>query len=321
MLISGNKFDGKFNPPKGMSFLGVVEWLKETERLLLKIIDKAASVGRTTRALMDLDFVQNTLMGVTNSPSSYVHEYDKETGDLIVFPISPPRELINRLLQCDRLILMSATLYERDVKNITTEPYVFKEFESPIDASRRRITIKEGYTPNMNAETPPELVALWIKDRLKEYPGLNTVVHVTYSMSKKLKKFLPGCLTNEPETKKDVLDEFKRTGGVWLASGCAEGLDLRDKLCELTLIPILPSPNIEDPVYKRRLALPFGQEDYDIRVLKTVQQQSGRATRHPKDKSLTIVGSRRYLTLVSKYRPQLPLAYQEQIWGSGGARR
>jgi Rad3-related DNA helicase len=135
------------------------------------------------------------------------------------------------------------------------------------------------------------------------------------SMSKKLKPFVPGCMTNTPEDKREILDKFKATGGLWLASGCAEGLDLPGKLCELTLIPILPSPNIEDPIYKRRLALPLGQEEYDIRVLKTVQQQSGRATRNPNDYSLTVVGCRRFLALANKYKDQLPEAYQQQIWG------
>jgi hypothetical protein len=321
MLISGNRFDKKFNPPKGLSFLGATTWLKDMESFLYRFIDKSNDSNKVTKALHDLDKVQNTLMGIKESPASFVHEYDKETGDLIVFPISPPAELVNRLLQCDRLVLMSATLYERDVKRLTPLPYVFKEFESPIDASRRRIVVNEGFAPNMNAETPPELVAHWIKGRVKEHPNVNTIVHVTYAMSKKLKPFIPGCMTNTPEDKREILDKFKATGGLWLASGCAEGLDLPGKLCELTLIPILPSPNIEDPIYKRRLALPLGQEEYDIRVLKTVQQQSGRATRNPNDYSLTVVGCRRFLALANKYKDQLPEAYQQQIWGAYGSRR
>jgi Rad3-related DNA helicase len=297
-----------------MSFLEMIDWLKTAEIMLSRIINHEKFSNRITRAFTELEKVQSTLLGVMNSPSSYVHDYDKDTGDLVVYPISPPTEVLQKILQCDRLILMSATLYERDVVEITNKKYVYKEFESPIDASRRVITVKEGCVPNMNYKTPPEIVAQWIKDRLSEYKGLNTLVHVTYNMSKKLRPFLKGVLFNTPENKNQVLNTFKEKGGVWVAAGCAEGIDLPGKQCELILIPILPSPNIEDPVYKRRLALPYGQEKYDIRVLKTVQQQSGRATRNPDDSSLAVIGSRRYINLVSKYRSQLPIAYQEQIW-------
>lgn len=310
MLISGHKFDRKFNPPKNLEFIHIADWLKEKEELLTRYVEKAT--GRQAElALLDLDRVQNVRQGVMASPGKYCHMYD-DNGDLIVHPIEPPTELIDKLLQCDKLVLMSATLYERDIRQLTSKEYVHKDFESPIDASRRRIIVREGLA-NMKADTHPAIVAEWIKDRLREHPNKNTIVHVTYAMSKKLKRYFKGAHFNTPEDKEDVLKKFKLEGGLWLASGCAEGIDLPGKQCELNLIPILPCPNIEDPVYKRRLALPSGQVDYDIKVLKTVQQQSGRSTRDPSDSSLTIVGSKRYRSLINTYRHELPATYLEQI--------
>jgi Rad3-related DNA helicase len=191
--------------------------------------------------------------------------------------------------------------------------------KSPIDVSRRRIIYKPAAT-QFNYKTPPEVIAAWIQEVLDEYPNKNTIVHVTYALSKKLKTFFKGAYVNDKENKGEILEKFKKGGGLWLASGCSEGLNFEYESCELNLIPLLPRPNLEDHIQKRRLAHPNGSRNYDIRVLKTVQQQAGRASRHEDDFSTVVIGDRGFKTLVLRRMSELPKTFTESIVWEGKCR-
>ena len=136
---------------------------------------------------------------------------------------------------------------------------------------------------------------------------------MSYSWADKLKPFLPGCLFNTPENKTAVFDKFKKKGGVWVASGAAEGIDLPNDLCTLNLVPLLPRPNIEDDLVRRKLALPGGPKEYDLGVLRTVLQMAGRASRHEEDYSKIITADLSLFSLIDKYRNELPRSFIEQI--------
>jgi Rad3-related DNA helicase len=164
-----------------------------------------------------------------------------------------------------------------------------------------------------NYQTPPEAIAIWIKDVMALYPNRNTIVHVTYALSKKLKKFFKGALTHDKETKSEVLEKFKKQGGLLLACGMQEGVDLPDELCSLNLIPVLPRPNTEDAIQKRRRTVAVGIRDYDIGVLKTIQQMAGRSTRHETDKSVVVIGDQRFKRLYLRYIHELPETFKESV--------
>jgi len=313
MLISGETFGKSYNPPKNLDFIEIVGWLKEKERVLTEYVNKAP-IKDALRGMGELNKVQRMIECITDSPSSYAHDYD-EKGDLVVYPISPPSEIIDKILQADKLILMSATLYKSDIPKLTSKTSAYLELDSPIDEARRRITLQPPVY-NMTWQTDPELVAMWILDMVKKYPFKGTIVHVTYALSKKLRKYIQEAYVNTPEDKAEVLSRFKEEGGIWLASGCSDGLDLRDDYAGLNLIPILPNPNVADPVQKRRLALPGGLRDYHIGVLRVVQQMAGRSTRHEEDYSRIIIGDKRFKDLVQRYHHELPNSFTDSInWG------
>ena len=308
MLVSGDRFGKKYKAPRCLDFFDVASWLKDKERLLTDLVIKDGSIAK----LFELTKVQRVLQAVLANPARYIHFYDPDTGDLVISPIEPLKELVQSILNCDKLILLSATLYESDIKTLSDKPYKFIELDSPIPLQKRRVVLHESYFP-FNHETPAEVVAVWIKDILKLYPDRNTLVHVTYRMADQLKQYFKGAYVNTKDNKEDVLKAFKESGGLWLASGCAEGLDLDGHTCSLNIIPLLPRPNIEDPIIKRRLAQPGGQRNYDIGVLKTIQQQAGRSTRGEDDYSTVVVGDRRLYDLVSRYEGDLPRSFKEQL--------
>lgn len=312
MLLVGETFGRSYRVPPNMDLAQVGEWLKELEARMLSL----ALSEDIKSALHYSDMhsrVARIRMGIVSNPTGYSHLYN-EKGELVVFPIHPPRHLIDKLLRADKLILMSATLYTSDIEKLTERPYKHVEVANPVDEARRRIIIKPP--PELfNWRTAPSVIGAWVNARIAEYPNQNTIVHVTYSLSQKLKPFIPKSFINTKEDKEAKLKRFKEKGGIWLASGCAEGIDLPDDLCTLNIIPVLPRQNLGDPVVMRRISLPGGQSEYELQVIKTVQQMSGRSTRHTDDYSLTILSDRRFLDLVRLHKDKLPRSFIEQVKG------
>ena len=195
-------------------------------------------------------------------------------------PITPPRFLCDALLSADKIVLMSGTLFDTDIKTLLGDrPYESIDLPSPIPVENRPVF----YRPvpfKMNYQTEPGMIVDAIENVLKSYPGKNAIIHVPYNMSKRLQPhFKRKVLTNTSQTKDETLKKFKKYGGVWLASGCAEGLDLKGDLARVNIIPKLAFPDLNDPVVKKRKALEDGEQWYGLETLKTLVQQVGRTTR------------------------------------------
>ncbi len=104
---------------------------------------------------------------------------------------------------------------------------------------------------------------------------------------------------------------------MFLAAGCAEGLDLRDDFCRLNIIPALIRPNLGDPVVMKRRALADGDRWYALETMKTTIQQYGRSTRHEKDHSTTVVMDPTFSRTVNQYKDDIPTYFKESIqWAS-----
>ncbi len=250
-LISGEEFGAAYKPPADMSIIDVVEWLGEQERMFMKIV-MMSEERKAIRYNMILQKIRRVRECVISSPEQYMHFY-KDGGTLVVHPLTPPKKLRDSLLASKKLVLMSASLLKIDISRLTDRPYRYIELDSPIPEERRRIHIEPGPI-RFNWETQPVVIAEWIKQKVKQNPGKNTIVHVSYALSEKLASYCPGYFTNTPETKIKVLDKFKKSGGIWLASGIAKGVDLPGDMCTLNLIPLLPRPNIEDTIVRKKLA-------------------------------------------------------------------
>jgi Rad3-related DNA helicase len=292
-----------------MDMVTVVAWMGQKIELLRTLIAKAP-IEKAAYYFGLVSRITRVREGIIAEAEKYTHFYDGT--DLVIMPIRPPDVIRDRLFDCHKLVLMSASLYKGDIQLLTNKPYKYLELDSPIPEERRRIYIDPA-PERIGFNTSPEVVVAWIKRILAKYPHRNTIVHLSYSWSAKLKPFFPGCLTNTPESKNRVLSKFKKNGGLWLASGVAEGVDLIDDVCGLNLIPILPRANITDAIVRRRLSLPGGSREYDIDIIRTVQQQAGRASRHAEDFSTTVIADPTFWGLVQQYKDELPKSFVNQI--------
>jgi Rad3-related DNA helicase len=319
-LVSHRFPYSKYQWPRSLDTVAIREWLFKTSAKYMRAsfefrkkgLFKKAAQARGESLKMD------TIGGfLAESPHEWVIYTEqglyrnKPETFMWVKPLHVPRRLIDRILCAPTVVLMSATLSTFEVGAIAGSTYAYLDLPSPIPKEQQPILFRPART--MNWETPANEVADWIHNQICAYPGLNTIVHVSYGMSKKLRPFFPRCRFNTPDDKDQMLAEFKESGGIWLASGCAEGLDLPGDECRLNLIPSLYRINIADPWVKKRMSLEDGALWYDMQTLQALQQQAGRSTRGETDSSTVIVGDPAMPRLVNMHRNRIPESFRARI--------
>lgn len=299
------------------------EWLKVQVDKLYRLAKQYRKLGEDKKwadIMREAESAELTLMGLKENPENYAvwieeGRYRGQADKFInVKPVQPPKFLVHRMLDSDRLLLISGTAFQHDIKELVgNAPYEFLDLPSPIPKQNRPI-YNEPVPYDMNYKTDPEMVVRDIEKILDQHPNQNAIIHVSYSWGKKLAPlFTRPILTNTSENKDQIVEKFKKEGGVFLASGCAEGLDLKGDLCRLNIIPKLIYPDLNDPVVKKRKALPDGNDWYNLETLKGVIQQAGRSTRSPDDYSTTIVMDPGFAWRVGKYKKVLPQSFLEAI--------
>lgn len=329
LMLAGKKFRRSLYKFKDSATneVHLEAWLVDQIRKLDKLAQLYRNTGDMAKLLAIADELTSTglvLQGLRDEPENYVvylengtYRHRKEVF-LNVRPIRPPKNIVRDLLDSGKIILLSGTLFPSDIEDLAVGRTVrFVDLPSPIPKERRPILYRPAHFA-MNVETDPRLIVLWIEAQLRAFPGRNTIIHTTYSQSAKLlPHFNRPILHNSSENKNEVVERFKREGGIFLAAGCAEGLDLKDDLCRLNLIPSLQRPNLGDPVVSKRRALEGGDEWYELESLRLCVQQSGRSTRHEKDESITVVGDPLFSRLVAKRKARLPQSFTEAIRWAG----
>lgn len=268
----------------------------------------------------ELERIVLTKAGLDENPQNYAIWEESKTSRgrleeyLHIRPIRPPRFLMNRLLSAKRLILMSGTLFKTDIQDIIgDEPYRMLDLPSPIPKDRRPIYYKPVPFA-MNHGTDPQEIVSRIEAIIAKHPGENVIIHASYSLSEKLKgKFSTPILVNTASDKDEVLARFKQEGGIFLAAGCAEGIDLSGDLATVNIIVKLNFPDLKDPTVLKRKALVDGEEWYAMTTLKTTIQMAGRTTRSETDRSATYVMDPNFSRIVLKYSKQVPKSFLEAI--------
>lgn len=325
-LMSGSTFDRSvYRWPNGAINEHIfVEWSHELDKKLSKLLKtyQAAHQFKEAVKIMNLKSALSAIrQGLAENQQNYAMWIEKKKFKgrikeiLHVKPVKVPEYLVREIFKgADHIILMSGTMFKTDIAELFPHtPYAYLDLPSPIPKENRPILFRP-VPEKMNYKTEPEVMATRIKEILAEFPGRNTIIHTTYSNSTQLIPFLdPSTHIVTVENKLAKIDEFKKTGGVVLASGCAEGIDLVGDLCRLNIIPKLVWPNLGDPVVKRRMALIDGELWYALTTIQTIIQQAGRSTRTVDDHSITVILDQNFARIVNKYRQFLPRYFLEAI--------
>lgn len=315
LLVSGGSLNTSiYGKPNSLRVPDVLQWIHITKRQL--VVDyEEADLEDKVRINQKIEQMGRVVDGLSLSPELYTIT---EQGNYIeIKPILPPPELVASFLDATKIVLLSATLSRFDVYDLLQHSnFDYLELDNPIPVNNRSIL----YSPSvlsMNKDTPPKVMASWIKLQLQKYPNRNTLVHVTYKDQQSLLPFFPGAMYNSKDNKKEVVDEFKKKGGLLLAAACHEGVDLPGDECRLNLIPKLHKPNLGDPVIQKRRARGDGIMWYKYKTISTFIQQAGRSTRGVDDHSITIVGDRVFKWYVNDLGENISKGFIDAIKWNG----
>lgn len=326
-MLSGTKLRQsmyKFNDST-TSELNLVPWL---ESQIVQLGKLATYYGKDKKRLKEiveeLERLKLVKIGVESDAANYAVWIDrglyrgKPDRFLNIKPIRPPRRVVQTLLDARKIILLSGTLMPADIADLVGDRRTLSlDLPSPIPKERRPVY----YRPvsfKMNHLTPAEPIVAAIEAIVAEHPGKNTIIHVSYSLSKKLRNsFNIPIIYNDAEDKQKKLDYFTTHGGTFLAAGCSEGIDLKGDLCHINVITKLLYPNLGDPVVAKRKELEDGDVWYGCETLKTTIQQAGRSTRSPDDYSKVYILDPGFARLYRQYKDKLPASFGEAIVWSG----
>lgn len=307
LLITYKFSQMKYSPPKNADAAWVARKAQEYNRIgsvykERKEMKKAAQAFQQGKRL---GFIADQMKA---KPSDFVTYFDDQNA-FVVEPIEVSREVFERALgKAKKVILLSATIPPRwAAKVLGHRSFKYLDMPSPIPKENRKVLYRPA---GLTAKSTPLEVAQWIKKQLEEYKG-NAIVHTTYSMGLELAKFFPDALVHTKQTKQSTLSKFKQDGGLWIAAGASEGIDLAGDSGRVNLIPILPFANNRNPLGSALFERdPF---NYYLETAVTFIQMAGRTTRGSDDWSVTVCGDNRLSWLLQKCDKELPKYFKEQI--------
>lgn len=317
-LLSSASFSARdYQLPKDItSYPKVLKWLKESRdsiTSLMKTVKETAKLAELETEKRKFDHVIHGFAEDQANYAVYIEERNRHKH-LVLAPVKVVKSVADKILGTGPILFMSGTLFKTDIEELIGSGS-YESFEAPSAIPKEQRPLYFEPAPfRMNYQTDPRLIVELIEKKIAEHPGLNTIIHVSYALSKRLQPhFSIPIIANEAANKSAKLEEFKKNGGVFLAAGCAEGIDLADNLCRLTIIPQLLFPALNDPIVAKRKAMADGSRWYDLEVIKTTIQQVGRSTRHEKDWSNSYILDPMFGALFARHKHELPNYFRECI--------
>lgn len=309
--------------------LYLIQFLEARLAALTKLIQqkKAVEDFRAINALSsEFEKLKFTMVGLKENAQNYAiwisqkTIYGRPETILNVKPLFIPKQIIKRVLYGHKILLMSGTVSPFDIEQLLGEDvqYKYLELDSPIPKENRPVFFDPINVP-MNKDTNPVVIVDKIEQIIKKNPGLNTIVHVTYSMSLKIIPYfnIPVIYNKGPADKEDALTRFKAEGGILIAAGMSEGIDLPGDMCRLNIIPKLFYPDISDKVVSKKMAMAAGNKWYNLESFKKLMQQVGRSTRGVNDYSKTYILDSGFAWRFKQFKDYLPKHFTESItWNS-----
>jgi Rad3-related DNA helicase len=232
------------------------------------------------------------------------------TVDVLDYPIG----LIRKVLDAERVVLMSGTMTKYETEKLAGGrkwAWISRPYLGPPE---NRKVIVRCFDREDRKDIPK--VCAEIRRIYMESGNQPMLVHVTYGDVDEYVRNLDDLhpIRNTPRDKEAAQERFSRRGGIWLAAGCSEGIDLPDGLCRTVVVPRLQFPNKGDLYVQKRLGKPDGRKWYGIKTVETLIQQLGRGYRHPEDYCTSYVFDPLFPTLWEEYGSEFEAL--NTIWGT-----
>ena len=298
----------------------IVEWVHQRRRRLMEALKKdpgndliAAQLGRIgdlAAAIQD-GRDRETTFTVTEQVSN---EGGKPVPGIRISPVRLSPAIVKERLAAGKLVVMSGTLTPTTGQTLAAGRS-YKHLSYPYLAAPSNRPVY--YTP-----VPEELrgdvkvLAAAVRNIYRYEDCQPTLVHVNYGnqrlFAEELEDLKP--LVNNQRNKSQIEKQFRVRGGIWLAAGAAEGIDLADEACRVVIIPTLLFPDRSSPYVAKRRGMPDGTKWYGLKTLENTIQRLGRGVRHENDSCSSYILDPYWSRLYSEHEAEFePL---NMVWGA-----
>jgi Rad3-related DNA helicase len=319
--------------PKDLTYKEFHEWLiKVTNKLGLVTKTETETQKRLNRIYEKFKIIADYLQGRLDTVKIFYEM--KEEGftppgkkkqppklHLTIQPVRMPVGLLETIFGKDtRILLMSGTLTRAHLERwYPNESKIDFVQYAPVAPVENRLV---HYCPvSGDSRWTPDDIANAIRSAFLSRERPTTLVHVSYAFGKVLAPLLSDLrpIVNTKEDKQAKIEEFKAKGGLFLASGMAEGVDLPGNLCRLLIIPRIIFPNLADQGVQKLLAMPDGQMWYSLNALLQVVQQLGRGVRGADDSCESIIMDPKWPRLIHDHGHHMTEGFLAgNVWHSPG---
>jgi len=219
--------------------------------------------------------------------------------------------------EVSKVILLSATISPVDITELglSQRRVVYLQAESPIPAERRPVTLlNTAAVVYKDMDTVLPQLAVEIDNIVNYHAGEKGLIHVTYSMSKRLESLMtnPRLMFHNKDNKQQVYDDFRKSKDrVLVACGMYEGVDLPDDFGRFQVIAKTPWKSLADPAiyYKSKQ----DEEWYNWQALRDLIQACGRVCRHEKDRGVTYILDSTVNKLLQSASHLIPQWFQDAL--------
>lgn len=246
-----------------------------------------------------------------SSKSGYIYQ---------VRPVFVDRHTEYLFADIPKVVLMSATINEDDVKRLGITDYDFIEVGSNYDAERRPVYYRPVGSMSSKSESilMPKLVTE-IDNIIYGHSqyGHKGIIHtVSYDRAKNIcsqSKYKEKMLLHTADNKDKVIEKFKsaKSSIVLLSPSILEGEDFPDDECRYIIIPKVPYLSLGDDVVRERISI--DPEWYSWKAVQDIIQGAGRGMRNQTDFCSIYILDAMFEKIAEKHWDEIPQWFKDAI--------
>lgn len=221
----------------------------------------------------------------------------------------------------DNVLLMSATIIDHKnfAKTLGITNYEYVEVESDFDAAKSPIYVTSKNKLNYkNLKIVLPEIANQIKHIIEFHKNDKGIIHthtqeITNFLRDKLHQNKRFLFRDEVSNNEDILNEHFKSElpTVLVSPSLAYGIDLKDDLARFQIIVKLPFPPLSVKRIKRLFDI--DKDWYENKMLNSVVQACGRATRSKQDYSTTYILDGNIVNMLKRCKDKLPQYFIDRV--------
>lgn len=220
----------------------------------------------------------------------------------------------------DKIVLMSATIIDHThfAKSLGITDYEYIEVDSTFDSSKSPIYISSKYKPSYNTlQNMLPGMCEQIKQITDHHKDDKGIIH---THTNAITSFIKERLGNDRYLYRDTnttneeilqLHCISDKPTVLVSPSLVYGIDLKDELARFQIIVKLPFLSLGSKRIKKLFEL--DKDWYENKMLNSVVQASGRATRNKNDYSTTYILDGNFVNVVKRAKSKLPKYFIDRI--------